>query len=149
MKLIYTQTALSKNNDYVSYDITDEYDVQIGTAEGSGNQHGEFVSIIKIFNPQFYNMRLGLQFFKKVFNFININYPISLIKGSWHEGGEFKDFKNGMSSNLMIFKDNLKTMDPIESAIETPTGKWAKKMGFVKCDIITNTETEVIVHFTK
>ncbi|MNK86851.1 hypothetical protein D3C87_1067730 [compost metagenome] len=149
MKLIYTQTALSKNNDYVSYDITNESDVQIGTAEGSGNKYGEFVSIIKIFNPEFYNKGLGFQFFKKVFDFINIYHPISLIKGSWHEGEEFKDFKNGMSSNLLIFRENLERMSPIESAILTPTGKWAKKIGFNKCDIINNRETEVIVYFTK
>ena len=149
MKLIYNQTFLSKNNDYISYDITDESNVHIGTAEGSGNKYGDFVSIIKIFNPEFYNMGLGLQFFKKVFDFINIHHPISVIKASWHKGGEFKDFKNGMSSNLLIFKQNLQKFTPTPSAVSTPTGRWAAKIGFTNCEIITNTDDEVIVHFTR
>lgn len=149
MKLIFTQTYLSKNNDYISFDISNDADEHIGTAEGSGNKYGEFVSIIKIFNPEFYNKGLGFQFFKKVFDFINIHHPISVIKGSWYKGGEFNDFENGMSSNLMIFKVNLEKMDPISSAIYTPTGNWAKKIGFEKCEIIQITDSEVIVHFTR
>lgn len=148
MSIIYVKTE-SINDTYVSYQITNEAEEDIGTAEGSGNKNGEFVSIIKIYNPKFQRAGLGFHSFKKVFDEINSNYPVSLIKASWHKGGEFKDFEEGMSTNLLIFQRNLKTMSEEESVFSTPTGKWVKNIGYKNYNLLKNTDEEVILNFTK
>jgi hypothetical protein len=149
MAIKYAGIGLNIKKDYLSYQITNDENEDIGTIEGSGNKYGEFLSVIKVYNPKFQKKGLGFQFFKKAFDEIDANYPISLIKGSWHKGGEFQDFEDGMSTNLKIYLENLKTMSQIDSAFSTPTGKWVKKLGFNQCNIITNSTDEVVVEFTK
>lgn len=149
MAIYFTGQGLNEKKDLLSYQITNDEGDDIGTIEAAGSKYGDFVSIIKIYNLKFQNKGLGFDFFKKAFDEINANYPISLIKGSWHKGGEFQDFEDGMSTNLKIYIDNLLTKNPIESAFSTPTGKWAKKLGFNTCQIISSSTEEVIVNFTK
>jgi hypothetical protein len=148
MGIIFDKTYSIKD-EYVSYQITNEAKEDIGTAEGSGNKNGVFVSIVKIYNPKFQKAGLGFISFKKVFDEINANHPISIIKASWHKGGEFKDFEKGMSTNLLIFKNNLNIMSEKESVFSTPTGKWVRKIGFSKYGIVTNSDEEVVINFTK
>jgi hypothetical protein len=147
MSIIFEKTD-SMDTEYVSYQITNDAKEDIGTAEGSGNKNGKFVSIIKIYNPKFQKAGLGFISFKKVFDEINSNRPISIIQASWHKGGEFKDFEKGMSTNLLIFKNNLSVMSEKESIFSTPTGKWVQKIGFNNYEIVSNTDEEVIINFT-
>jgi hypothetical protein len=100
----------------------------IGTVEGNVNEVGELISIVKIFHPDYIRKGIGYQSFKKIFEDINKVVPITIIKGNWHSGGEFQDFENGMSTNLKVYKENLISLSPEESAFLTPTGKWAKKI---------------------
>jgi hypothetical protein len=130
-----------------SYHITNSNNDDIGTVEGSGNIYGEFISVVKIYHPDFKNKGLGFDAFKKVFDEINSQCPISVIKGSWHKGGEFKDFENGMSTNLKVFLECLKTQSPNESAFKTPTGKWVRQLGFSQCTIVSHTDDNVLVNF--
>lgn len=149
MGIKFTGIGLNEKKDFLSYQITNDENEDIGTIEGAGNIYGEFVSVIKIYNPKFQNKGLGFQCFKKAFDEIDANYPISLIKGSWHKGGEFQDFEDGMSTNLKTYLENLKTKNQIDSAFSTPTGKWVKKLGFNHCSIVRSSTDEVLVEFTK
>lgn len=130
-----------------SYQIFDG-DNFVGSVEGSGNSHGEFISIVML-APEYHGKGIGFEAFNKMFNEINDNYPISKIIGSWHKNDEYKDFEGGMSTNLRIFFQNTGEQSDIDSAAKTPTGKWAQKIGFEKCKIILKNNHDVIVHFTK
>ena len=131
-----------------SYTIFDENENEIGSAEAFGTELGFLVTVIKIFNPKFQKMGLGFQAFKKVFDEISHHVPITVIVGSWHRGGEFQEFEDGMSSNMKVFRESQN--ERIEDrAFSTPTGKWAKRLGFNNCRILSNGYDEVTVHFTK
>ena len=72
------------------------------------------------------------------------------IVGSWHKDEEFSYCQDGMSTNLRIFKENISNgMSESQSAFNTPTGKWVQKLGFTKCTVISNTNTDVKVVFSK
>lgn len=120
----------------------------VGSVEGAGNSQGEFISVVML-DPKYHGKGIGFEAFNKMFNEINDNYPISKIIGSWHKNDEYKDFEDGMSTNLRMFFQNTGNQSDIDSAAKTPTGKWAKKMGFEKCKIISKSNDDVIVHFTK
>lgn len=148
MDIIFDKTDSIKD-EYVFYQITNEAKEDIGTVEGFGNKNGVFVSIVKIYNLKFQKVGLGFISFKKVFDEIHSNHPISIIKASWHKGGEFQDFENGMSTNLLIFQNILNKMSEKESVFSTPTGKWVRRIGFNQYGIIINTKEEVVINFTK
>jgi hypothetical protein len=135
--------------DYVGFKILNEAGDIVGEAEGAGNKYGEFVSVIKIYNPSYLGYGIGFDAFKTAFDLIDTNFPISTIKTSWNKDGEFKDYENGMSTNLLLFLRNQKTMDEIQSAKNTPTGKWCTKLGFTMCEIKSNTPECVETIFTK
>ncbi|WP_154654327.1 hypothetical protein [Rhodonellum psychrophilum] len=80
----------------------------IGTVEGFGNKYGELVSVVKIFHPNYQRNGYGFEAFEKIFNEINNVVPITIIKGSRHAGEEFQDIEDNMSTNLKVFKENLK-----------------------------------------
>lgn len=148
MSLIFNKDE-SVDDTFVSYHITNKDNDDIGTVEGSGNQNGVFVSVVKIYNIDFQKTGLGFKSFKKVFDEIDSIYPITVIKASWQRGGEFEDFEKGMSTNLLIFRNNLLEMNEKQSVFSTPTGKWVQKIGFSNYTIITNNDDNVIINFTK
>lgn len=135
---------LKKNRSYQIFD-GDNY---VGSVEGAGNSHGEFISVVML-DPKYHRKGIGFAAFNKMFNEINDNYPISTIIGSWHKNEEYKDFEDGMSANLKLFFQNTGNQSDIDRASKTPTSKWAKKMGFDKCEIVSKSNDDVIVHFTK
>lgn len=120
----------------------------VGSVKGAGNSFGEFISIVML-DPKYHGKGIGFAAFNKMFNEINDNYPITKIIGSWHKSDEYKDFEDGMSTNLRFFFQNTGGQSDIDRASKTPTGKWAKKMGFDKCEIVSKSNDDVIVHFTK
>lgn len=135
--------------DYLNFLILDEFGKEIGTAEGIGNKYGEFISVIKIYDSANFSYGIGFAAFSKAFELIDSNFPISIIKASWNKDGEFKDFENGMSTNLLAYLNNKNTMSDIEAAILTPTGRWCEKLGFVNCIIGKDTPESVEVIFMK
>ncbi len=145
MPIIYKKGNNQKSN--ISYEIFDE-DNFVGSVEAAGNTAGEFLSVVMI-DPNYHGKGVGFDAFKKVFAEINKNYPISKIIGSWHKNEEYTNYKNGMSTNMRIFQQCAVTHSDDESAANTPTGKWAKKLGFGNCKIISKSDQEVVVHFTK
>lgn len=133
-----------------SYSIQDDNNNEIGTVEGYGNDHGDLISVVKIFDPENQKSGLGFQAFNKVFQEINSNVAIQTIKGSWNSGKEFQDFEDGRSSNLKIYyhnRDNGKSEE--ESAMATATGKWAQKLGFNNCQVESISRNKVLVNFRK
>lgn len=132
------------------YSIQDQNKSQIGIVEGYVNKYGELISVVKIFDPSNQQKGWGFEAFKKVFQEINSKVEIKIIKGSWHSGGEFHDFEDGQSSNLKIYFENLHSgKSAEESAMITPTGKWAQKLGFNVCEIQSASLDEVHVNFRK
>jgi hypothetical protein len=148
MNLIYN--TIFENTDFKkSYHITNEQGEDIGSVEGFGNEYGEITSVVKIYHPNYQQKGIGFTAFKKVFDEINEISPIQIIKANWHAGGEFKDFEDEMSTNLKVFNVKIKNESPEKSAFQTPTGKWAKSLGFLNVDIKLITENEVMIDFTK
>lgn len=79
----------------------------------------------------------GFEAFSKVFDELNETTPIKRIKGSWHRDEEFQDFEEGMSANLKSFLIKEKGKSDEAAAYKTPTGKWAKRLGFNECVVIS------------
>lgn len=122
---------------------------QIGSAEGYLSDRGDLVSVIKI-NREFQGQGLGFHVFKHVFSQLGSDGQIKRIVGSWHKDEEFSYCEGGMSTNLGIFNESLDEGDtPINSAMKTPTGKWAAALGYVKCTIDSYSKAEVKAYFEK
>jgi len=148
--MILKYTELSENSGFSRYyHISNDADEDIGMVEGHGNENGNFVSVVKIYNPKYQRIGLGFDAFKKIFDEINSIVPISVIVGSWHKGGEFQDFEDGMSTNLKVFFESFNTENEEKSAFLTPTGKWAQKLGFNNCKVSSIAHDEVSVFFFK
>ncbi|KFF17291.1 hypothetical protein [Flavobacterium hydatis] len=135
--------------DYLTFQILDESGIEIGSAEGAGNKYGDFISVVKIYDSANFKYGIGFAAFQKAFELIDSDFPITTIKASWNKDGEFKDFENGMSTNLLEYSNHKKVMSDIDAAKNTPTGKWCRKLGFVNCTIIRDTSDNVEVNFTK
>ncbi len=95
-------------------------------------------------------MKIRFEAFNKVFQKLNTSNKITKICGTWHKDDEFNTCYNGMSTNLRVFKAELNNKSNLsECALKTPTGKWAKKLGFETCEVIWYEETVVEVVFGK
>ncbi len=139
------QSGLKRN--YLISNIENE---DIGSAEGYLNDYGELVSGIKIYNSDY--QKSGYEFiaFKKIFDELNSEITITTIIDSWNRGGEFQDFEEGMSTNLKEFLECQENGGkPEECASQTPTGKWASRLGFNNCKLSKLEFDEVVVKFTK
>jgi hypothetical protein len=135
--------------DYLTFQILDEFGSEIGSTEGAGNKYGEFISVVKIYDSAHFKYGIGFAAFQKAFELIDSDFPIAIIKASWNKDGEFKDFENGMSTNLLEYLNHKKVMSDIDAAKNTPTGKWCRKLGFVNCTIIREASDNVEVNFSK
>lgn len=131
----------------VQYKILDAHDEEIGSIEG-GVTNGSFVCNINI-DTQFHKKGFGYEAFEMIYNEMNLRDPIEIINGSWHKSPLFDHLNNGMSTNLLIYLQSKVSQNQIDSAFSTPTGRWAKKLGFTKCKIITDVEDHVEVRFTR
>jgi hypothetical protein len=132
-----------------SYSIIDDNEKVIGSIEGYCNEYGDLVAVVKIY-PGHQKKGLGFEAFKKIFDELNSVVPIKRIIGSWHRGGEFGFFEDGMSTNMKIFLECLAhNENPEQCAFSTPTGKWAKQLGFTICKIVQKSLEDITVHFLK
>jgi hypothetical protein len=133
-----------------AYLIENDQQEPIGSVEGSVNNYGELVTVVKLHTKEYQKKGIGFYSFKRVFDELNNVVEIKILKGSWCKDGEFQHYEDGMSTNLKIFFSKRALGLTIEeSAFETPTGKWAKKIGFEKCDLKKCTEEEVWIDFKK
>lgn len=129
-----------------SYYITNEENEDIGNIEGYLNEYGELITVVKIYSHQ--KEGIGYKAFEKIYTELNEIVPIKVIKGCWSSGGEFQTFEDGMSTNLKMFwlgYENEKNIE--ESAFNTPTGKWAKKLGYSKIKVNSISKEEVLIDF--
>lgn len=144
MKINYFQIDQTKSS--ASYLILDCNDQQIGSTEGYVVNE-QLITVIKI-NPEYQGLGLGYQAFSKIYNKLSLKNKISEIVGSWHKDEEFSYCENGMSTNLNLFHANRNAgLTEEESALRTPTGKWAQKIGYDKCEIKRMTSDDVYVTF--
>lgn len=147
IKYISTHSNLDQS---ISYQLLNEIDEEIGTAEGFVSQYGELVTVIKVFSPDFKKKGIGFNAFKKIFDELNIIVPINTIKGSWHKGEEFRDFEDGMSTNMKVFLSCLKEENNKNKCVfNTPTGKWAQKLGYVNYSNLLISTNEISVNYIK
>jgi hypothetical protein len=140
-----SKKKISLNYNLFSEDKKDN----IGYIEGYISEGNVFISVVRIY-PNFQNKGFGFEAFKKVFQELNAENNITKICGSWHKDEEFSECECGMSTNLKIFKEESKeNTNQFECAFKTPTGKWAKKLGFDNCTVLLDSDTTVEVVFTK
>lgn len=133
-----------------AYVIVNDQQETIGSVEGNVNNYGELVAVVKLYTEEYQKKGIGFYSFKRVFDELNNVVEIKTLKGCWCKDIEFQHFENGMSTNLKIFFSKRALGLTIEeSAFETPTGKWAKKLGFAKCELKKCTEEEVWIDFKK
>jgi len=145
MKLKYILNS-SLNQLSKSYFITNEKNENIGYIEGYLNKYGELITVVKIFSNQ--KEGIGYNAFEKMYKELNEILPIKVIKGCWSSGGEFETCENGMSTNLKMFLLCYENGNSIEeSAFNTPTGKWAKKLGYSKIKVNLISKEEVLIDF--
>lgn len=138
---------LYEKNNSVSYNILINSE-EIGRIEGYVIKGG-FYSVIHIYNAH-QKKGIGFYAFQKVFNELSTSNTINRIVGSWHSDGEFSYCEGGMSTNLNVYLKNIENnMTQEESALNTPTGKWAKKLGFNFCKVEKDNTDSVLVSFIK
>ena len=139
-----------QNNHHKAYIITDDNDIEIGQVEGNLNDYGEFITVVKLYSSQNQRKGLGFNAFNKVYNELNETLPVEIIKGSWHSGEEFESYEEGMSTNLKkFFEEKENGKNDQEAAFQTPTGKWAKKLGYEECNVISVSRESTQVDFIK
>ena len=131
----------------VEYQIKKLDDTKIGNIEGA-LKDGCFICNLIIDIP-FHKKSFGFKAFEMMYKEMNMLNPVQIIKGSWHKSPTFAAFSNGMSTNLEKYLESRIDQNQIDSAFSTPTGKWAKKLGFTKCKIITDIPNHVEVDFTR
>ena len=132
-----------------AYLIMDD-DEWIGSVEGYLNQEGVLVSVVKLFSSLYRGKGIGFEAFRKVVDELNVVCPVQKIVGSWHQDEEFQYFEDGKSTNLKLFQEGIRNgLDENESAFQTPTGKWARKLGFTKCKVVSKSNDSVTVYFER
>jgi hypothetical protein len=83
----------------------------------------------------------GGQMFTEALNAYGTN--VRGIRGTWLGGGD-------LSSNFDSFQAGIQGgMSPSDAAASTFTGKMATRAGFTNVRVVTNTDTRVVVEFTK
>ncbi len=147
------QAVTNNNSDSlnsIKYNIFEsDSNLHVGYIEGYLANENTFISVVRI-DPNFQGKRIGFEAFNKVFQELNTNNTITKICGTWHKDDEFSTCYDGMSTNLRVFKAELNNNTNLsECALKTPTGKWAKKLGFEMCEVMRNEETVVEVVFGK
>lgn len=146
MELKYTE--LTNNASSLAYSILNNKGVEMGRVEGYVAKEA-LITVLHI-NEEYQNKGIGFMAFKKVYDELGKKNTISQIIGSWHSDEEFSYCEDGMSTNLKIFLHNInKGLSDTQSALNTPTGKWAQRLGFNKCDILRNTSGSVEVAYSK
>ena len=106
--------------------LSDENEI-IGTYEGSIGLSNELISVIKV-NYPYDRKGLGFESFKRVFNILSQEREIDSIVGAWYEDDEFSYLEESKSTNLLVFQRNTeKGLANEDAALNTPTGKWARK----------------------
>lgn len=132
-----------------TYNITNDNDEKIGIVEGYSNEYGELVTVIHVY-PDFQKQGIGFDAFKKIYDELNSVVSIKTIIGNWHRGNEFQYCENGISTNMNVFLEEIKRNPNMEEvAFLTPTGKWAKKLGYSECKIKKICYEDMTVHFMK
>jgi hypothetical protein len=101
-----------------------------GICGRTDSKRDQLVSVIKV-NPEFHKLGIGFNAFKLVFDHLSVNTQIKYIVGAWCKDDEFVYLPEGKSTNLLVFQSNLANgMSLEDAAINTPTGKWASKLGY-------------------
>ncbi len=147
MALEYHNQELTNNPLKKNYSIF-ENNNEVGYVTGEVGIENVLIATVNIF-PEFQGRGIGFDAFEKIYYEINQVEQIKIIRGVWCVSEEYNHCENGMSSNLNEFQKHRQTKSDEESAFSTPTGKWVKKIGFNRINIISISNQEVIVDFFK
>lgn len=147
MAIEYLNSDTTNNQLKKNYNLI-ENNTEIGYITGDVDNENVLIATVNIF-PNFQGRGIGFEAFEKVYNEINHVEQINTIRGIWCVSEEYNHCENGMSTNLNEFQKHRQSKSNEESAFLTPTGKWAKKLGFNEVNIISICNTEVIVDFSK
>ena len=101
-------------------------------------------------DPKFHGLGIGNAAFKCAYEKLSKHSNIKFIAGNWVKSKEFKHLEGGCCTNFRIFRRGQNGgLSDHEAALETPTGKWAKALGFNKVAIISAKARSVEVRFYK
>lgn len=143
------ESAEEGNSGRVFFQMADRPSgVQVGRAEGYLGSSNELTAVIHV-DEAYHKQGIGKAALLELIRNWGED-TITGIVGSWHADEEFGYLPDGMSTNLRIFKLRLSEgLTPEEAAWQTPTGKWAKSLGFCKLQVLKNYDTEASVLFTR
>jgi len=146
---IKLESTSCKEGRLSTYIIDTETGEFVGSAEGHVGRRNELVMVIKV-NPLLHKKGIGFSAFNLLFNCLSKTVVIDSIVGAWYEDEEFSYLEGGMSTNLLVFQRNLDCgMSVEEAALNTPTGKWASKVGYNHVTIESCNSKKVEVLFSK
>jgi hypothetical protein len=136
------------NNSISGHIFIPNVDEPIGSYEGRIGIRNELVSVIKVHN-QYRRIGLGFKAFDKVFKTLSQHTKILTIVGAWYKDEEFSYLPEGKSTNLLAYQNQInKGEHPQLAAFRTPTGRWAKSLGYIKARVVSANEDSVQVAFT-
>ncbi|WP_461789720.1 hypothetical protein [Pedobacter sp.] len=143
----YTTKEENKISFYLYADP--EMTKMIGMAEGYIGHHSELITVIKVTN-EYQKQGFGFKLFLEVFEHLSEINDIKTVIGSWSKDDEFSYCEKGQSTNLSLFQEfKKKGLTDSEAAFSTPTGKWAKQIGYNKATFGNIQVHNVEVFFTK
>jgi hypothetical protein len=124
-------------------------DEPIGSYEGNVGIRDELISIIKV-NEQYRELGIGFKAFDRVFKALSQHTKILTIVGAWYKDEEFSYLPEGKSTNLLAYQNQINEGEhPQIAAFNTPTGRWARRLGFDKAYVVSANEKNVQVAFVK
>jgi len=147
MHIEYNQSEIHR----ISFDVFEaaDFKVHMGQAEGYLGINHDLISVVKVFEG-FEKRGYGEFFFKKIFDHFTSFTTVASIVGSWHRDEEFAYVEGGQSTNLTVFQNLIaEGFSNNEAALNTPTGKWASKLGYTNITFKQISAHEVSVRFSK
>ncbi|RZJ90056.1 MAG: hypothetical protein EOO20_09235 [Chryseobacterium sp.] len=112
--------------------------------------HNEGLFMAFNINPEHQRMGIGKKAFLMAYDKYSIKFDIKYIAASWRIDLEYSHLDDSASSNLTVFNESLANGLGIqESALSTPTGKWATSIGYTHVEILRVFDQLVEVNFHK
>jgi hypothetical protein len=112
--------------------------------------HNEGLFMAFNIDPDHQRMGIGKKAFLMAYEKYSSKFAIKYIAASWRVDLEYSHLDGSASSNLTVFNQSLANGISVqESALSTPTGKWAASIGYTHVEILRVFDQLVEVYFHK
>lgn len=145
--IILNHTVFAKNQIHGHVTIKGVNEV-IGTYEFYTKKDNLLASI-NIYSD-FRKKGIGFFIFHSCFKVLNNENNLQHFIASWSQDNEYLHLPNQQSTNLTVFLNSLEKGLTEDLALwSTPTGKWLKKIGFTKAQVLQISPESVDALFSK